>query len=101
MPTLPLSDLVYRLDHMKKRPDTRTIGTYEAKTRLPQILREVQAGQRFTITSRGKPVAELSPVKSAAATDAKVAIEAFEAYRDANPVGRRIDIAALIAEGRE
>ena len=26
------------------------IGSYEAKTRLPELLREVQAGQCFTIT---------------------------------------------------
>jgi prevent-host-death family protein len=33
------------------------IGSYEAKTKLPELLREVQAGQCFTITLRGKPVA--------------------------------------------
>ena len=37
------------------------IGAYEAKTHLPRLLREVAAGQSFTITLRGKPVAELKP----------------------------------------
>jgi prevent-host-death family protein len=36
------------------------IGAYEAKTKLPELLREVQAGKRFTITNRGKAVAELA-----------------------------------------
>lgn len=30
------------------------IGAYEAKTELPELLRQVQAGQRCTITNRGK-----------------------------------------------
>lgn len=34
------------------------IGAYEAKTTLPELLRQVQTGKRFTITHRGKPVAE-------------------------------------------
>ena len=41
------------------------IGSYEAKTKLPELLREVQAGQCFTITLCGKPVASLVPCTSA------------------------------------
>lgn len=41
------------------------IGSYEAKTKLPELPREVQAGQCFTITLRGKPVASLVPCTSA------------------------------------
>ena len=37
------------------------IGSYDAKTRLAEILRRVEAGERFTITNRGKPVADLIP----------------------------------------
>ena len=39
----------------------KTIGAFDAKTRLPELLRAVQRGQRFTITRRGKPVATLAP----------------------------------------
>ena len=31
---------------------------------LPELLREVQKGKRFTITHRGKPVADLVPSES-------------------------------------
>ena len=41
------------------------IGSYQAKTRLPEILRRVEAGETFTITNRGKPVADLIPNKAA------------------------------------
>ena len=37
------------------------IGSYDAKTRLPEILRRVEAGEAFTITNRGKPIADLVP----------------------------------------
>ena len=40
------------------------IGSYDAKTKLPEILRRVEAGERFTITNRGKPVADLVPSQS-------------------------------------
>lgn len=39
----------------------KIIGAFDAKTRLPELLRAVQKGQRFTITHRGKPVATLAP----------------------------------------
>ena len=77
------------------------IGAYEAKTKLPELLREVQNGKRFTITNRGKPVAELGPPTRRAAANAKAAIEAFQAFRKAHPVGRKIDIRSLIESGRE
>lgn len=37
------------------------IGAYDAKTKLPELLRQVQEGKCFTITHRGKPVADLVP----------------------------------------
>jgi antitoxin (DNA-binding transcriptional repressor) of toxin-antitoxin stability system len=40
----------------------KQIGTLEAKTRLSELLAEVQRGQRFHIQRHGKVVAELGPV---------------------------------------
>jgi prevent-host-death family protein len=37
------------------------IGAFEAKTRLSEILRKVGEGERFTITHRGRPVADIVP----------------------------------------
>ena len=39
----------------------RTIGAYEAKTHLPQLLERVSRGERITITKHGRPVARLVP----------------------------------------
>jgi len=38
-----------------------TVGIFEAKTRLSEIVRLVEAGDSFTITHRGRPVAEIVP----------------------------------------
>lgn len=39
-----------------------TISSTEAKNQLNRLLAEVKAGQSFTITSHGQPVARLVPV---------------------------------------
>lgn len=44
------------------------IGAFEAKTQLSKLLRQARAGQRFIITQRGEPVAELRPVETPSAT---------------------------------
>jgi prevent-host-death family protein len=79
------------------------IGAYDAKTRLPELLRQVKAGKRFTITNRGEAIADLVPSEAGRAADAKSAIEKFQAYLRNNPVkpDRKVSIKALIGEGRE
>jgi prevent-host-death family protein len=42
-----------------------TIGIFEAKARLSEIVRQAEAGQRFTITVRGRPAAEIGPAPAA------------------------------------
>ena len=38
------------------------IGSYGAKTKLPELLRQVKTGKSFTITNRGEAIAELVPM---------------------------------------
>jgi len=44
-----------------------TVGVYEAKTHLAQLLARVAQGETFTITKHGIPVAILQPADSAKA----------------------------------
>jgi len=37
------------------------VSTAEAKNRLPQLIRAVEAGEEVIITRHGQPVAQLSP----------------------------------------
>jgi len=40
-----------------------TVGSFEAKTKLAELLDKVEAGETVTITRRGVAVAQLVPVK--------------------------------------
>ena len=51
------------------------IGSYDAKTKLPEILRRVESGETFTITNRGKPVADLIPSRAGNRIKARSAID--------------------------
>ncbi len=77
------------------------IGAYEAKTRLPELLRQVKAGKRFTITNRGQAVADLVPSADQEPSNPRAAITKFQSFMRANPIRGRANIRALIREGRE
>ena len=76
------------------------IGSYEAKTKLPELLRGVQAGKRYTITLRGEPIADLVPAEDAKQADAAAAVDAMRQFMRAPPPVEGIDLKALINEGR-
>jgi prevent-host-death family protein len=42
-----------------------TVGSFEAKTKLAELLDKVEAGETVTITRRGKAVAKLVPANVA------------------------------------
>ncbi len=76
------------------------IGSYEAKTKLPDLLRQVRAGKSFTITNRGKAIADLVPSAGAKAKDKVAAVKKLKAFMRENPV-RGVNIKRLIKAGRE
>ena len=76
------------------------IGSYEAKTKLPELLRGVQAGKRYTITLRGEPIADLVPAEGNKHADVVAAVEAMRQFMHATPPLKGIDLKALINEGR-
>jgi prevent-host-death family protein len=75
------------------------IGAYEAKTKLPELLRRVEAGERFTITNRGQPVAELRPVSLAADVRVRESIALMRALPKVQGISSRV-VRSLIDEGR-
>lgn len=62
---------------------TATIGAYEAKTRLADLLDRVQRGEQIIITRHGKPVARLVPEGQPDMAAAHAALERLFARRDA------------------
>jgi prevent-host-death family protein len=82
-----------------KIPMKIEVGSYEAKTRLPELLRQVRMGKSFTITNRGEAIADLVPSLAAKAKDTVSAAETLKAFMRADPV-RGVDIKQLIEDGR-
>jgi prevent-host-death family protein len=79
------------------------VGSFEAKTHLPELLRRVEQGESILITKHGKPVAQLVPATSAKPKpDVKQAVEAMLAFRDRQgPIlGKGLTIRDLIEDGR-
>ncbi len=84
---------------MKNETGKIEIGSYEAKTRLPELLRLVRTGKSFTITNHGKAIADLVPSAGAMKKDKAAAAEKLKAFMRADPV-RGVNIKELIEEGR-
>lgn len=75
------------------------IGSYGAKTKLPELLRQVRTGKSFTITNRGEAIADLVPSPGVKAKDKVAAAEKLKAFMRADPV-RGVNIRERIEEGR-
>ncbi|HGG60015.1 MAG TPA: type II toxin-antitoxin system prevent-host-death family antitoxin [Gammaproteobacteria bacterium] len=59
-----------------------TIGAYEAKTHLSNLLERIQKGERFIITKHGHPLAELIPVGGRDSKAVKQAIDELRALKN-------------------
>ncbi len=79
----------------------KSVGSFEAKTHLPQLLERVAKGEEFTITKHGKPVARLVPaVPAKTKPDVRQVIEELKAFGKGNTLGGEITVRDLIEEGR-
>lgn len=81
------------LGHMK------TVGAYEAKTHLPELLERVVKGEHITITKHGIPVAVLQPPESVRKADPKKAIAELREFRHQHHL-KGLSLRELIEEGR-
>lgn len=74
------------------------VGAYEAKTHLPRLLKQIEAGESITITRNGRAIARLSPVPDAQSAAARIlALRSAIAppQRD-----KKLSMRGLIEEGR-
>ena len=75
------------------------IGVFDAKAHLSTLLRHIQIGQRYTITVRGKPVADLVPSEALRQPDVNAAIAAMKSMPKIRGVSNAM-IAQWIQEAR-
>ena len=79
---------------------SNTVGAYEAKTHLSELLEKVEAGGEIIITKHGAPVAKLVPVTKEASAEQRAA-----AIRRIQKLSTRLSLTGvkvkdLIADGR-
>lgn len=64
-----------------------TVGAYEAKTHLAQLLDRVAQGERIVITRHGKPAAVLAPLTEEVPVDPADSVAALRAFRRGRILG--------------
>lgn len=78
-----------------------TIGIFEAKNRLSELIDRAARGEEIVITRRGEPVARLLPPQTPdAARSARALAERIRRSRANAPLGEGVSIRELIDEGR-
>lgn len=80
-----------------------TVGSYDAKTHLPQLLERVAKGEAFIITKHGIPIARLVPIEARVKPDVEQAIADLLALRKerAGSGLSAAEIKELVNEGRK
>ena len=79
------------------------VGSFEAKTKLSELLDKVEAGETVTITRHGKPVAQLVPAQPDHDPEAmKALVDEIKRTRvgRGKPAGPGTTIPELIKAGR-
>jgi prevent-host-death family protein len=79
-----------------------TIGLFEAKTHLSELVARAEAGEEVIITRHNKPVAKLVPVgraRQASASRRRAAIDALLRFEPI--VVKGVTLGELIRSGRE
>lgn len=76
------------------------IGSFDAKAKLSELLREVQRGQCYTITLRGRPIADLVPSGRTSPYHTRGAVDAMRSLRKVQGISGET-LAQWIAEERK
>jgi len=78
----------------------RTIGAFEAKNRLSELLDAADNGEEIMITKHGRPVARLVPAEPIDRVKAREAAEWLKRTRKERSLGG-LSITDMIKEGRK
>ena len=77
----------------------KKVGAFEAKTHFSALLMDAERGETIIVTKKGKPVAQLGPIKPAKPT--RTPAEAMKKLLSMKVKLRGIALRDLIDEGRK
>jgi prevent-host-death family protein len=78
----------------------RTVGLFQAKQKLSELVERAREGERIGITRRGELVAVLVPVPAAPEATLKDIFRDIEKIRKRAKPGRGVNVRDLIEDGR-
>jgi prevent-host-death family protein len=78
----------------------RTVGLFEAKQKLSELVERAREGEKIGITRRGELAAVLVPVPVAPGATLKDIFRDIEKIRKRAKPGRGVNVRDLIEEGR-
>ncbi len=78
----------------------RTVGLFEAKQKLSELVERARDGEKIGITRRGELAAVLVPVPATPKGTLKDIFKDIEKIRERAKPGRRLSVKDLIEEGR-
>jgi prevent-host-death family protein len=78
----------------------QTIGMFEAKTHLPEVMRNVQRGQKYIVTNRNQEVAVIMSIQDYNKGFRSFSYEKLKTLFQINPFGSIDDIVRMRNEGR-
>ena len=78
-----------------------TIGSYEAKTHLPALLKRVEAGESLTITRHGHPIARIVPIEEPVHLTPSEAVDRMREFGKGRTLGPDLTVRDLIEFGRK
>ena len=81
-----------------------SIGIYEAKSKLSELVEKAEAGQEVIITRRGRPVVKLVRAKPEPPVDRAALFKEIRAFAKSNKLRRKVslrELRSMTAEGRD
>jgi len=79
----------------------KTVGMFKTKTHLPELIKEVEAGEELCITNRGKEVAFIIPAAKYYSQKFDDIFKKFALLKKAKPLGPVDDIIQMKELGRK
>jgi prevent-host-death family protein len=76
----------------------RTVGIFEAKQKLSELVERASRGERIRITRRGKVAAEIGPAQEQ--VDLKEVFARMDEIRKRSKKPKNVSVKSLIEEGR-
>jgi len=79
----------------------QTIGMFEAKTHLPEVIRNVQKGETYMLKNRNQEVAIIMPVSEYYRSSKEFSYEKIRSIFKTNTLGSSDEIISMRDEGRK